>query len=176
LGDPARAQAKPSTDGPCNIVQHGRGRHAFGQVTLDTSPGFQPFGFAGGLYDADTGLVHFGAREYDPQIGRWVSKDPIGFDGGQTNIYVYVGNDPINGADATGLGECGDAVLNAVAVCGALGAGAALAVAAAPESGGASVVAYTAWSSAGGFFGGLSCGMAAKAAALACNPPPPDCH
>jgi YD repeat-containing protein len=36
---------------------------AFGQVTEDTSPGFQPFGFAGGLYDADTGLVHFGARD-----------------------------------------------------------------------------------------------------------------
>ena len=33
---------------------------AFGRVTLDTNPGFQPFGFAGGQYDADTGLVRFG--------------------------------------------------------------------------------------------------------------------
>ena len=35
---------------------------AFGNVTRDTNPGFQPFGFAGGLYDKDTGLVRFGAR------------------------------------------------------------------------------------------------------------------
>jgi RHS repeat-associated protein len=61
-----------------------------------------PFGFAGGLYDSDTGLVHFGARDYDPEIGRWISKDPIRFDGGQANIYVYVGNDPINSRDPKG--------------------------------------------------------------------------
>jgi YD repeat-containing protein len=36
---------------------------AFGRVLQDTNPGFQPFGFAGGLYDDDTGLVRFGARE-----------------------------------------------------------------------------------------------------------------
>jgi RHS repeat-associated protein len=61
-----------------------------------------PFGFAGGLYDSDTGLVHFGARDYDPEIGRWISKDPIRFDGGQANIYVYVGNDPVNRMDPEG--------------------------------------------------------------------------
>jgi YD repeat-containing protein len=38
----------------------------FGNVTADTNPGFQPFGFAGGLYDPDTGLVRFGARDYEP--------------------------------------------------------------------------------------------------------------
>jgi uncharacterized protein RhaS with RHS repeats len=38
---------------------------AFGRVLADTNPGFQPFGFAGGLYDAGTGLVRFGARDYD---------------------------------------------------------------------------------------------------------------
>jgi RHS repeat-associated protein len=37
----------------------------------------QPFGFAGGLYDADTGLVRFGARDYDAYTGRWTAKDPI---------------------------------------------------------------------------------------------------
>ena len=54
----------------------------FGRVTLDTAPGFQPFGFAGGLYDRDTALVHFGAREYDPETGRWTTKDPIRFAAG----------------------------------------------------------------------------------------------
>ncbi len=75
---------------------------AFGNVILDTNPGFQPFGFAGGLYDSDTSLVHFGAREYDPRIGRWTQKDPMGFMGG-TNVYVYSGNDPLNGKDPSGL-------------------------------------------------------------------------
>jgi RHS repeat-associated protein len=55
----------------------------------------------GGLYDPDTGLVRFGARDYDPNIGRWVSKDPILFKGHQANLYVYAGNDPINRADVT---------------------------------------------------------------------------
>lgn len=36
----------------------------FGNITSDTNPGFQPFGFAGGLYDPDTGLTRFGARDY----------------------------------------------------------------------------------------------------------------
>jgi RHS repeat-associated protein len=57
---------------------------AFGRVTLDTNPGFQPFGFAGGLYDSDTGLVHSGAREYDPNTGRWTSKDPVRHDSAPT--------------------------------------------------------------------------------------------
>jgi len=62
-----------------------------------------PFGFAGGMVDADTGLVRFGARDYDPAIGRWASKDPIRFEGGQTNIYAYVGNDPVNFTDLMGF-------------------------------------------------------------------------
>src|SRR5207237_6625965 len=75
----------------------------FGVVLADTNPGFQPFGFAGGLYDKDTGLVRFGARDYDAQVGRWTAKDPILFAGGDTNLYGYVLNDPINFIDPDGL-------------------------------------------------------------------------
>ncbi|MBW2292551.1 MAG: hypothetical protein JRG94_09590 [Deltaproteobacteria bacterium] len=78
---------------------------AFGNVILDTSPGFQPFGFAAGLRDADTGLVRFGLRDYDPTAGRFTTRDPILFGSGQTNFYVYAGNDPINGADPLGLDD-----------------------------------------------------------------------
>ncbi|MBA2713377.1 MAG: hypothetical protein H0U55_07475 [Rubrobacteraceae bacterium] len=67
----------------------------FGNVTLDSNPGFQPFGFAGGLYDRDTGLLRFGARDYDPETGRWTAKDPIGFAGGDTNLYGYVLFNPV---------------------------------------------------------------------------------
>ncbi len=76
---------------------------AFGRVTFDSNPGFQPFGFAGGLYDYQTGLVRFGARDYDAETGRWTSKDPIGFAGGDTNLYGYVVNDPVNFKDSSGL-------------------------------------------------------------------------
>jgi RHS repeat-associated protein len=75
----------------------------FGRVLADSSPGFQPFGFAGGLYDRDTGLVRFGARDYDPEAGRWTAKDPAGFDGGDTNLYAYVNNSPIQFVDPQGL-------------------------------------------------------------------------
>ncbi|MBK7891916.1 MAG: hypothetical protein IPJ84_14070 [Bdellovibrionales bacterium] len=75
----------------------------FGRVLVDTSPGFQPFGFAGGLYDTDTKLTLFGARSYDAEVGRWVSKDPILFAGGDANLYGYVLNDPVNWVDPEGL-------------------------------------------------------------------------
>jgi RHS repeat-associated protein len=73
----------------------------WGDVETDTKPGFQPFGFAGGLYDPETRLVRFGARDYDPAIGRWTAKDPSGFAGG-TNLYAYADNDPVNLVDLTG--------------------------------------------------------------------------
>ena len=75
---------------------------AFGRVMLDSNPGFQPFGFAGGLYDHQTELVRFGVRDYDPALGRWTSKDPIGFTGGDTDLYGYVLADPVNLSDPSG--------------------------------------------------------------------------
>ncbi|NLW49121.1 MAG: RHS repeat-associated core domain-containing protein, partial [Firmicutes bacterium] len=75
----------------------------FGNVTLDTNPGFQPFGFVGGLYDKDTGLVRFGARDYDAETGRWTAKDPIRFNGEDTNLFMYCGNDPVNYIDSEGF-------------------------------------------------------------------------
>ncbi|MGH9424178.1 MAG: RHS repeat-associated core domain-containing protein, partial [Thermoanaerobaculia bacterium] len=75
----------------------------FGNVIADSNPGFQPFGFAGGLYDSDTGLLRFGTRDYDPHSGRWTAKDPIGFDGGDTNLFGYAFRDPINFIDPNGF-------------------------------------------------------------------------
>ncbi|HEX7048413.1 MAG TPA: RHS repeat-associated core domain-containing protein [Gammaproteobacteria bacterium] len=74
----------------------------WGNVILDTNPGFQPFGFAGGVYDRDTGLTRFGARDYDPVTGRWTAKDPKGLYGG-LNVYAYAENDPINRFDIFGM-------------------------------------------------------------------------
>ena len=75
----------------------------WGNILSDTSPGYTPFGFAGCLYDIDTKLCRFGARDYDASIGRWLSKDPILFAGGDTNLYGYVMQDPINFIDPSGL-------------------------------------------------------------------------
>jgi RHS repeat-associated protein len=76
----------------------------FGNVTGDTNPGFQPFGFAGGLFDPATGLTRFGARDYDAADGRWTSQDPLSFAAGETNLYSYCGSDPVNLVDPTGTG------------------------------------------------------------------------
>lgn len=76
---------------------------SWGEILSDTNPGFQPFGFAGGLYDVDTKLVRFGSRDYDPEIGRWTAMDPVRFLGDDTNLYGYVFNDPVNLFDSDGL-------------------------------------------------------------------------
>ena len=79
----------------------------WGNVITDTNPGFQPFGFAGGLYDRDTGLVRFGDRDYDPETGCWTAKDPIGFAGGDSSLHSYVGGNPLSYTDPRGLSYAG---------------------------------------------------------------------
>ena len=99
-----------------NIVQKLR-YDEWGRVLQDTNPGFQPFGFAGGLYDPATGLVQFGMRNYDPEIGRWLSPDPAGPLVDIFNVYAYARNNPANFVDPTGLSVMsmlGDAVDSAV--------------------------------------------------------------
>jgi RHS repeat-associated protein len=88
----------------------------FGNVLADSAPGTQPFGFGGGLYDRDTGLVRFGARDYDAVTGRWMSKDPILFRAGDTNIYAFVGNDPVNRVDVAGKNGIAIVVVGLVTV------------------------------------------------------------
>jgi RHS repeat-associated protein len=74
----------------------------YGQVTQNTNPGFQPFGYAGGLFDSQTGLVRFGARDYAPDAGRWTAPDPLGFGGRDANVYAYAFGDPLGWIDPTG--------------------------------------------------------------------------
>ncbi len=83
---------------------------AFGVVLVDSNPGFQPFGFAGGLYDSETGLTRFGARDYAATLGRWTAKDPLRFEPGDKNLYGYVLNDPVTNVDPGGTGESGGGI------------------------------------------------------------------
>jgi len=69
----------------------------FGNAVMNT------YGFTGREYDAETGLYYYRARYYDPETGRFISKDPIGFAGGDANQYNYVQGDPVNWGDPWGL-------------------------------------------------------------------------
>lgn len=54
-------------------------------------------------WDKETGLYYYRARYYDPMEGRFLSKDPISFAGGDVNLYGYVQNNPTNKSDPAGL-------------------------------------------------------------------------
>ncbi|NDV25602.1 RHS repeat-associated core domain-containing protein [Desulfovibrio sp. JC010] len=97
--------------GTIYIVANGEGnevkriiRDSFGNVIVDTNKQMDiPLGFAAGLHDKDTGLVHFGYREYDPTIGRFIQPDPLGLAGGDVDVYGYCADDPVNFIDRVGL-------------------------------------------------------------------------
>lgn len=89
--------------------------------TIDNQYRYEPFGsmqgnnpssvpnsiqFAGREYDTETGLYYDRARYVDPSLGRFISEDPIGLAGGM-NLYAFVGNDPVNGWDPSGM-NCKD--------------------------------------------------------------------
>jgi len=65
----------------------------------------QPFKYVGqlGVFSEDDGLYYMRARYYDAEVGRFISEDPIGFQGG-LNLYAYVGGNPVSLVDPSGLG------------------------------------------------------------------------
>ncbi len=78
---------------------------SYGRIVQDTGGVESPFAFTGREFDAESGLYFYRARYYDPATGRFLSKDPIGFLGGDINLYSYVGNNPINFTDPLGLAK-----------------------------------------------------------------------
>jgi RHS repeat-associated protein len=72
-----------------------RGSSSFGWIFLQQ----------GGRFDNGTGLYSFRYRDFSPILGRWVENDPIGFGGGDTNLYRYLSNDPNSAKDPSGLGD-----------------------------------------------------------------------
>jgi len=78
---------------------------AFGKQTASSGSLTNPFKFTGREFDTETSLYYYRARYYDPQPGRFLSEDPLGFGQG-VNFYAYVANNPINLIDPTGLAQC----------------------------------------------------------------------
>ncbi len=82
------------------VVNETASYDSFGnKITSNLTTRYQ---YTGREYDEYTGLMFYRARFYDPQIGRFISEDPIGFRGG-INWYSYVNNNPIRHRDPSGL-------------------------------------------------------------------------
>jgi RHS repeat-associated protein len=77
----------------------------FGNILNQQETVSQPFKFIGqhGVMTEPNGFYYMRARYYDPSVGRFISEDPIGFDGGDVNLCAYAGNQPINRIDPLGL-------------------------------------------------------------------------
>jgi RHS repeat-associated protein len=87
-------------------VQQALRYRAFGELTALTLGGAAPANrlrYTGREQDPETNLYYYRARYYDPSVGRFISEDPLGFEAGDPNFYAYVGNNPINANDPSGL-------------------------------------------------------------------------
>ena len=80
--------------------------YAFGEALDQTISTGQSYRYTGKPFDNDHSLSlnYYGARYCDPTTGRFISEDPLGFDGGDINFYVYVGNSPLSYIDPNGKG------------------------------------------------------------------------
>ena len=97
------------TDAAGNVVKTYR-YNSFGEIYSQSGALVQPFTFTGREYDPESGLYYYRARYYDPAAGVFIGKDPIGFDSGESNLFRYVKNNPVNLIDPFGLysGPCGN--------------------------------------------------------------------
>lgn len=89
----------------------------YGRKTLVQGADFSDFGYAGMYFDQPSGLNLTLFRAYDSNAGRWLSRDPIQELGG-VDLYSYVGNDPLNRLDWSGLSDAGTVWVNGTKVTG----------------------------------------------------------
>jgi len=76
---------------------------SFGNIIAQNGSVTNTYTYTGQEFDLESGLYCYRARYYDANIGRFLQEDPIGFEGGDINLYVYVKNNPINLIDPYGL-------------------------------------------------------------------------
>ena len=76
-----------------------------------------PFQYEGGYFESSTGLVKFGTRYYNPNLGRWTQQDPVGGSLGNAdtlNRYLYVDDDPVNEVDPGGTDTLADCIISVI--------------------------------------------------------------
>ena len=96
---------------------------SFGQIVSETNPDIEfRFGYTGREPDPETGLNYHCDRYTDPRTQTFISEDPSGFSAGDTNLYRYVENSPINLIVPSGNGPTGAAI--GAGIGGIVGAGA----------------------------------------------------
>ncbi|MBE9075751.1 VCBS repeat-containing protein [Romeria aff. gracilis LEGE 07310] len=94
---------KDRVDDTGNLVNH-RTFDSYGNLIAQSNTSFSSrYGFTGREFDEETGLHYYRARYYDGQTGRFISQDPIGFEGNDANPYRYVFNVPVSNVDPLGL-------------------------------------------------------------------------
>jgi RHS repeat-associated protein len=98
------------------VIQNHITYDSFGKITNQTNSSTTTiFGYTGREYDSETEQYYYRARYYDQNIGRFISEDPISFNGGDMNLYRYVGNSPTNYIDPSGLKcECSSTGLSSI--------------------------------------------------------------
>ncbi len=84
----------------------------FGGLVSQTGGSPSALRYTGREFDADTGLYYYRARYYDPDLGRFLSPDPLGFAGGDVNLYAYAGNNPLVASDPSG--KCPTCIVGAI--------------------------------------------------------------
>lgn len=92
---------------------------SFGNIVSQTGSLTNPYTYTGREFDSESGLYYYRARYYDPNIGRFINEDPIGFGGG-INKFVYTINNPVNFTDPSGLlskKDCEDIAALGYSIC-----------------------------------------------------------
>jgi len=88
-----------STGNIANAYEYG----SYGRPGFEVETVAQPFRYTGREYDAATELYHYRARAYDPETGKFLQEDPIGFAAGDYNLHRYVSSNPVSFIDPSGL-------------------------------------------------------------------------
>ena len=86
---------------------------AFGNIVAESAPAYRGrYAWTGRELDSETGVQFNRGRYYDPQTGRWMSQDPLGFAAGDSNLYRYAGDNPNAGTDPSGFALPGHSFTN----------------------------------------------------------------